>query len=149
MGAGGVAAGRMIWSMTRMTRSVVGASPTRKKRCSTIPARAGASSSMSTSSRISPRSLARWKSALEPASLGASTSRRNASAKSASRVIAVRMAPKVSTSGLSVESAVAAERRDQVAAQGAGVDRSLLDRGVLWPWCSASMTRLTLPFQRR
>ena len=57
---------------------------------------------MSTSASISPRSMARSKTALEAASLGATTSRRNAAANSGSRMIAVRIAPKAATSGLSV-----------------------------------------------
>ena len=126
-----------------------GGSPRRKKRCRTIPARAGASRSRSTSARISPRSLrALEQIAREAADLGADH-------VAAERLGELRVAGDRgedgsrtrSTSGLSVRPPVAAERADQVAAQGAGVGRG--GRGPFWWWCRASMTRLTLPFQRR
>ena len=90
----------------------------------TIPARAGASRSMSTPAPISPRSMARSKIALEAASLGATTSRRNAVGELGVAHDRGQDRAERGHLGLVGEPARAAVGLDEVAAQGAGVDGS-------------------------
>ena len=125
------AAGRMIWSMTLTTSSWVGASPTRKKRCSTIPARAGA---MQLDVEVC-TDLA--------ALLGALEERLGAGQLGGEHLGAERLGELGVAAdrgqdgaegvdlGLVGQAAVSAEGGDQVAAQGAGVDRSVLGVVVL------------------
>ena len=134
--------------MTLVMRSFVGASPTMKKRCSTMPARAGA------------RKLDVDVLADLAAGLGPLEEVRRGGQLGGQHLAAERLGEVGVTGdrgedraegvdlGLVGQAAGAAEGVEQVPAQRPGVDR-LAGCSCWWPWCSASMTRLTLPFQRR